>query len=444
MPSLSLSSRRLELECIQLELVDGPEAGRCERLALPSVRLGSAADNDVVLGDPTVSRFHAEIRSTPAGLVVRDQGSTNGTFCDGVRVIEAYLEPEMTCALGSTRLRVRRDVEARQYLLGEEPSLGALIGATQPMRELFGLLRAVAPTPTTVLIRGESGSGKEAVAKTLHELSGRAGPLVVFDASVTDPEMVRNDLFGHVKGAFTGAHGAREGAFRRAHGGTLFIDEIGELPPELQPRLLRALESREVVPVGSDEPVRVDVRVLAATHRDLDAMVRAGLFREDLFFRLSVLTVPVPPLRAVRDDIALLAEHFVRQLGLRCRLSAAASEALRAYPWPGNVRELRNVLERAAVLCGGRAIEPEHLRLPRLEPAAPAAGDVGVAAAADASLVGSDGSRVPRLTAGELKILERRMIEQALARNGNNKAAAARELGISLSTLKRRLAGYGD
>jgi DNA-binding NtrC family response regulator len=408
------------------------------------VRLGSAADNDVVLTDPTVSRFHAEIRSTPAGLVVRDRGSTNGTFCDGVRVIEAYLEPEMTCTLGATRLRVRRDVEAHQYMLGEDRSLGALIGATQPMRELFGLLRAVAPTPTTVLIRGESGSGKEAVAKTLHELSGRTGPLVVFDASVTDPEMVRNDLFGHVRGAFTGAHGAREGAFRRAHGGTLFIDEIGELPPELQPRLLRALESREVVPVGSDEPVPVDVRVLAATHRDLDAMVRAGAFREDLFFRLSVLTVPVPPLRSIKDDIALLAEHFIRQLGLRCRLSATASEALRAHAWPGNVRELRNVLERAAVLCGGRPIEPEHLRLTPVATAQTPADDGRALPTQDAALFAGDGLGAARLTAEELKTLERRMIEQALARNGNNKAAAARELGISLSTLKRRLAGYGD
>jgi transcriptional regulator with GAF, ATPase, and Fis domain len=240
--------------------------------------------------------------------------------------------------------------------------------------------------------------------------------------------MVRNDLFGHVKGAFTGAQGSRDGAFRRAHGGTLFIDEIGELPLNLQPRLLRALESREVVPVGSDEPVKVDVRVIAATHRDLDAMVRDMQFRADLFFRLSVITIPVPPLRSVKDDIPLLAQNFAQQLGLPCRLSAAAIDVLSRYHWPGNVRELRNVLERAAVLCTEEEIGPNHLGLPvgespTLAPTVDSATEAG--------------------TASELKALERQMIEQALARNAQNKAAAARELGISLSTLKRRIAQYG-
>jgi len=428
MPLFSRQSRRIELECIVLEVTRGPESGLRTKLTLPSIRLGSAPDNDVILSDPTVSRCHAEISITPKGLMVRDLDSTNGTFCNDVRVIEAYLQPNMTCALGATHLRVSRAVEAREYQVGSEDSLGSLVGCSAPMRELYGLLKAVAPSPTTALIRGESGSGKEVVARTLHELSGRSGPMVVFDASVTDPEMVRNDLFGHVKGAFTGAQGSRDGAFRRAHGGTLFIDEIGELPLNLQPRLLRALESREVVPVGSDEPVKVDVRVIAATHRDLDAMVRDMQFRADLFFRLSVITIPVPPLRSVKDDIPLLAQNFAQQLGLPCRLSAAAIDVLSRYHWPGNVRELRNVLERAAVLCTEEEIGPNHLGLPvgespTLAPTVDSATEAG--------------------TASELKALERQMIEQALARNAQNKAAAARELGISLSTLKRRIAQYG-
>ncbi|WP_373506515.1 sigma 54-interacting transcriptional regulator [Thiocapsa sp.] len=426
--------RRIEFECIVLEVIDGPDAGLCTKVSAPSLQLGSAADNDVVLTDPTVSRRHAEIRITNQGLLVRDLGSTNGTFCNDVRVIEAFLKPEMTCALAGTKLRVTRELETRQYSLGDEQRLGGLVGGSKPMRELYGLLRAVAPSAATVLIRGESGSGKEVVARTLHALSGRLGPLVVFDASVTDPEMVRNDLFGHVKGAFTGASGAREGAFRRAHGGTLFIDEIGELPPDLQPRLLRALESREVMPVGSDEPLKVDVRVLAATHRDLDAMVRDGTFRSDLFFRLSVITVPVPPLRVMREDIAHLAQHFVEQLGLGCGLSQAALDALTRYHWPGNVRELRNVLERAAVLCGGRAIAPADLGLPMaMDPRADDP-ETGVA----------EGDAVPRSDVpAHLRQLERQMIEQALTRNQQNKSAAARDLGISLSTLKRRIAQYG-
>jgi len=434
MPLCSRQSRRIELECIVLEITQGPESGLRRQLTLPSIRLGSAPDNDVILSDPTVSRCHAEIRSTPKGLVVRDLGSTNGTFCNDVRVIEAYLEPNMCCALGATHVRVSREVEAREYQVGSEHKLGSLVGCSAPMRELYGLLKAVAPSPTTVLIRGESGSGKEVVARTLHELSGRSGPLVVFDASVTDPEMVRNDLFGHVKGAFTGAQGSRDGAFRRAHGGTLFVDEIGELPLNLQPRLLRALESREVVPVGSDQPVKVDVRVIAATHRDLDAMVRDMQFRADLFFRLSVITIPVPPLRSVKDDIPLLAQNFARQLGLPCRLSEAAIEVLSRYHWPGNARELRNVLERAAVLCTDEEIGPSHLGLP--------AGELSSAGNTGASAVAM-GPATQAGTASQLKALERQMIEQALARNGQNKAAVARELGVSLSTLKRRIAQYG-
>ncbi len=431
-PAASAESRRIELECILLEVVEGPDAGLRTKVTLPSIQLGSAADNDVVLTDPTVSRRHAQIRITNQGLLVRDLDSTNGTFCNDVRVLEAYLKPEMTCALGKTKLRVARQFEERHYQVGREQSLGSLVGGSAPMRELYGLLKAVAPSPTTVLIRGESGSGKEVVARTLHELSGRPGPLVVFDASVTDPEMVRNDLFGHIKGAFTGAAGAREGAFRRAHGGTLFIDEIGELPLDLQPRLLRALESREVVPVGSDQPVPVDVRVLAATHRDLDAMVGEHAFRADLFFRLSVITVPVPPLRRVKEDIPLLASNFAKQLGLRCNLSRAALEALTAYHWPGNVRELRNVLERAAVLCRDDEIGPEHLRLPSSDREAPEQAGEPLEALASASDAPS-----------QLRDLERQMIEEALIRNGHNKSAAARELGISLSTLKRRLGQYG-
>jgi len=431
-PVASPLSRRIELECIVLEVISGREAGLRTKLSQPSIRLGSATGNDVVLTDSTVSRHHAQIRITTQGLVVRDLGSTNGTFCDGVRVIEAYLRPDMTCALGEAQLRVTREFEARHYEVGQEQSLGSLVGASAPMRELYGLLRAVAPSSATVLISGESGSGKEVVARTLHQLSGRLGPLVVFDASVTDPEMVRNDLFGHVKGAFTGAAGPREGAFRRAHGGTLFIDEIGELPLELQPRLLRALESREVVPVGSDEPTKVDVRVVAATHRDLNAMVRQGDFRSDLFFRLSVLTVPVPPLRSIKEDIPLLVGNLAQQLGFRCQLSVAAIEALSRYHWPGNVRELRNVLERAAVLCRDPEIRPEHLRLPESQPEPPTQDAVR----ADWAATASDAQP-------HLRDLERNMIQQALARNGNNKSAAARELGISLSTLKRRVAQFG-
>lgn len=431
MPAATQAARKIRLERIELDILSGPDAGREVRLTLPSIKIGTAPDNDVMLRDRTVSRHHAEIRMTHEGLLLSDLGSTNGTFVNGLRVKEAFLGPDSTFRLGSTEIRIGTGTEERPYEIAQEGRLGSLVGATEPMRELYGLIKVVAPAPTTVLITGESGSGKEMVATTLHELSGRPGPLVVFDASVTDPEMVRNDLFGHIKGAFTGATGSREGAFRRADGGTLFIDEIGELPLELQPRLLRALESREIVPVGSDQPVKVDVRVLAATHRNLEAMVQAGDFRADLYYRLSVICLRVPPLREIKADIPLLVQGFAERMGIPCRLTPEAEQALRDYHWPGNVRELRNVLERAAVLCGGKEIRPQHLRL------------MDVAAAGSAVDSSSSASAGVAQTPAQLKAMERQMISDAMVRNRNNKTAVARELGIPLSTLKRRIAEYG-
>ncbi|NEX19180.1 sigma 54-dependent Fis family transcriptional regulator [Thiorhodococcus mannitoliphagus] len=434
MPAADAAARKIRLERIELDILLGPDAGREVKLTLPSVKIGTASDNEVMLTDRTVSRHHAEIRMTQEGLLLSDLGSTNGTFLNGLRVKEAYLGAESVLALGSTEIRIGAGTEERPYEVARETQLGGLVGGTEPMRELYGLIKVVAPTPTTVLITGESGSGKEVVATTLHERSGRRGPLVVFDASVTDPEMVRNDLFGHIKGAFTGATGAREGAFRRADGGTLFIDEIGELPLELQPRLLRVLESREVSPVGSDQPVKVDVRVVAATHRNLEAMVQAGEFRADLYYRLSVICLRVPPLREIKADIPLLVQSFADKMGMSSRLTEDAERALLEYHWPGNVRELRNVLERAAVLCRSQEIRPEHLRLMDLG-AASRPSTMGDTSAGSSAAVAQ--------SPGELKAMERQMISDAMARNRNNKTAVARELGIPLSTLKRRITEYG-
>lgn len=435
----SASALRVQFEAIELQVIAGPDMGLEACLGLPNVRLGSAPDNDIVLNDRAVSRRHAEIQLTPQGLLLRDLGSTNGTFINNVRITEAYVPADAECTLGYSRLLIRQRTEERPVAVSrQEERLGELVGASARMRELYGLIRAVAPTPTTVHLHGESGSGKELVARTLHALSGRSGPLVVFDASVADPEMVRNDLFGHIKGAFTGATGSREGAFRQAHTGTLFIDEIGELPLDLQPRLLRVLETREVMPIGADKPIRVDVRVITATHRDLAAMVKAGRFRADLYYRLSVVPIEIPMLREISSDIPRIARHLCKQLQLSCRLSEAALQALQCYSWPGNVRELRNVLERAAVLRGDQEVRPEDLRLPRDELAASVASVTPVA-----GYGGDAGARSSAADArAHLKDMERQMILDALARNQNNKAAVARELGIPLSTLKRRIKDY--
>lgn len=439
---------RVQFEAIKLRVVAGPDTGLEASLGLPTVRIGTAPDNDIVLSDRAVSRRHAEIRMTPNGLLLRDLNSTNGTFINEVRVTEAYIPAAAECKLGYSRLLVHQYLEERKVAVSRQDRLGELVGGSERMRELYGLIRAVAPTPTTVHLHGESGSGKELVARTLHAFSGRPGPLVVFDASVADPEMVRNDLFGHVKGAFTGATGAREGAFRHAHTGTLFIDEIGELPLDLQPRLLRVLETREVSPIGSDKSTHVDVRVITATHRDLEAMVKAGTFRADLFYRLSVVPIELPALREIPEDIPLIAQHLCEQLQLKCRISAAAMEVLQDYAWPGNVRELRNVLERAALLCGEREIGPEHLRLPKEIRLSKQSEPIPApASAAPSPPSGPVAPRpAPQPSAADarlhLKNLERQMILDALERNQNNKAAVARELGIPLSTLKRRLKEY--
>jgi transcriptional regulator with GAF, ATPase, and Fis domain len=439
----SYQKLRVHLESMDLRVVSGPDAGLEASFCLPILRIGTAPDNDLVLSDRAISRHHAELRRTAEGLVLRDLGSTNGTFINDLRVTEAYLEPGSECVLGYSRIMVGQSMEDRQVSVPIQDHLGELVGASEPMRELYGLLCAVAPTPVTVHITGESGSGKELVARTIHELSGREGPLVIFDASVTDPEMVRNDLFGHVKGAFTGATGSREGAFRRAEKGTLFIDEIGELPLDLQPRLLRALENREVTPIGSDKPMRVDVRVITATHRDLQAMVEAGEFRADLYYRLSVVPVKVPPLREIRNDIPLLIKHLCQRLKLGCRVMPEAMPVLQRYSWPGNVRELRNVLERAAVLARDGEIRPQHLRLAEFSPPQPPTPHAPpVSAAPPQARQPSPALKPSSASLSELKGLERQMILEAMERNDNNKAAVARELGIPLSTLKRRLKDY--
>lgn len=435
----------VQFEAIELRVLAGPDAGREISLGLPSVRIGTASDNDLLLTDRAISRRHAEIRMTPDGLLLRDLGSTNGTFINDVRITEGYIPEHAECRLGYTRLSIRQHTEERKVAVPRQDHLGELVGASERMRELYGLIRAVAPTPTTVHLHGESGAGKESVARTLHGLSGRRGPLVVFDASVTDPEMVRNDLFGHIKGAFTGATGSREGAFRQANNGTLFIDEIGELPLDLQPRLLRVLETREVTPIGSDKSLRVDVRVITATHRDLESMVKEGTFRADLFYRLSVVPIELPALREIAEDIPLIARHLSERLQLNCRISDTAMAALQNYSWPGNVRELRNVLERAAVMCGEREIQPDDLRLPKelshFQSSTPIA-TPSIPPSPSATPVAATPKPSAAAARAQLKEIERRMIVDALERNQNNKAAVARELGIPLSTLKRRLKEY--
>jgi transcriptional regulator with GAF, ATPase, and Fis domain len=319
------------------------------------VTAGSAPGSQLVIADRSVSRVHAELIPRQDGLWVRDVGSRNSTYVSGVKVIEARVPNGATLRMGTTEIKVSYGAPQAPTELWNEKSFGTLLGRTAVMRELFAQMGRIAQANASVLITGETGTGKEVLARALHDASPRAAaPFVVVDCAALPPNLLESELFGHAKGSFTGAVAAHEGAFEAADGGTIFLDEIGELPVALQPKLLRVLESRTLRRVGETAYRKVDVRVLSATHRDLRRMVNQGAFREDLFFRLAVLPLHVPPLRERAADLPLLLESF---------LGPGAQEvpndvlgALMKLPWTGNVRELRNFAERVLALGPERAL----------------------------------------------------------------------------------------
>ena len=331
--------------------------------------VGSQAACDVVLTDATVSRYHCVIETRQEGFVLRDLGSLNGTRVEGVRVKEAHLEPGMRIGLGESGLLFGlASGQPEVAELPPEESFHGLYGRSPSMRRIFALMRKVAPSDATVLLSGETGTGKEAAAEAIHAQSRRgAGPLVVIDCGAIPANLLESELFGHRRGAFTGAISDRKGAFETANGGTILLDEIGELPVDLQPKLLRVLESRTVRRLGETERRPIDVRMLAASHRDLRRMVNEGRFRADLFYRLAVVTLELPPLRERLDDLELLVPAFLERLGAspeeRARWTRAGFLSdLRRSDWPGNLRELRNHLERCVVL--GSAVDPTPLVAP--------------------------------------------------------------------------------
>ncbi len=423
----------IDLPGLRATVLEGPDAGAEVIKAGDVLRIGSSRENDLRLGDSTVSRNHAEIRWGQNGLTLTDLGSTNGSFVRDVEIQQAKLQDGDQFRLGNSVLRITTMVIERASQIKENSRLGQIVGTTPKMRELFAVLQSIAPINIQVLLQGESGTGKELIAQELHRLSRRSGPFLVFDAAVSDPESIRSDLFGHIEGAFTGAVHARKGAFRQAHCGTLFIDEIGELPLELQPRLLRALESRTVLPMGSDQPETVDVRVIAATHRDLKAMVKAGTFREDLYHRLAVVPITVPPLRDRIEDLDILTQDLSVHLKTPLRFSGSAKKHLKKYSWPGNIRELRNLLDRLAILVRHRLVEIQDLNLTEDEPLE------AVALKAPSSASSESPEAILSVSAAEQKA-----ILAALKKNNGNQRLAASELAISLATLKRRLKKYRE
>ena len=337
-------------------LRDGKSAGAPWQSSGDRCAVGSDPLNDLVLEDLTVSRFHCEVRLGPEGARVRDLGSLNGTWVDGVPVGEAFLRTGSLLRLGNAVLRFDYGAGENPLLLSAQERFGSLVGASVPMRASFALLERAAASDATVLLEGDTGTGKGQAAQALHAASARHGkPLVVVDCAAIPASLMESELFGHEKGAFTGADQRRAGAFEAAAGGTLFLDEIGELPADLQPKLLRVLEDREFRPVGATAVKKANVRVLAATNRDLRAEVNAGRFRADLYFRVAVVKIPLPPLSQRLDDMPLLVAHLLETLRAAPPQKASLLlphfiSMLQSSAWPGNVRELRNYLERCLVL----------------------------------------------------------------------------------------------
>ncbi|HBQ20422.1 MAG TPA: Fis family transcriptional regulator [Deltaproteobacteria bacterium] len=375
------------------------------------ISIGTANTHDIVLKDPYVSSHHATIEKKEGLYFLMDHKSRNGTFLNNTLIRETALAHQSYIQLGKTLLQF----EYKTPKLKTSSPLGDDIISQHPlMQQLFGTLEKVAPLKTTVMIYGETGTGKELIAQALHRQSGRnKNPLVTINCGAIPKELLESELFGHVKGAFTGAHTHRQGLFLAADKGTLFLDEIGELPLDLQPKLLRVLEQREIKPVGSERYQKIDVRIIAATHRNLPKMVQEETFREDLFYRLHLIPLYLPPLRDRKEDIPLLIHHFTKNMSI----TPKALKLLHQHSWPGNIRELKNVLERAKVLSHSPIITEKEIQ--------------------------ETLSHSPLKSFSQtLEVMEKSMLYDFLDKNQWNKTATARALSIPKSTLLDKIKRY--
>lgn len=439
------SRKQLHLRRIGLKVVDGPDADQYDEFDHDVVRIGAADGNHFILTDTTVSRRHAEITRTPDGIVLRDLGSTNGTFLGQVRIKEVFLGESRTFRVGKTEMEFMVLDEIVDIVPAKETKFEGMVGQSVTMRETFSVLDRVGRTELTVLVTGETGTGKELVSQAIHQRSTRrSGPFVVFDCGAVARNLIESELFGHERGAFTGAVASRAGVFEQAHGGTIFLDELGELPLELQPALLRVLEQREVRRVGDRRVRSVDVRVVAATNRDLQQLVKEGRFREDLFYRLAVVEVHLPPLRDRPEDFPLLVEHILRSASFDHSVRGVApdvAQILSAYHWPGNVRELRNTLLRAIPFCEGDLIDMQALPEALLRGAEGGAPDVAEAALG-LPLPDSDMS-LKEAKDHLIEAFEKRYLEDLLERCDGNLSKAARDAGVDRKTIARMLKRHG-
>jgi DNA-binding NtrC family response regulator/pSer/pThr/pTyr-binding forkhead associated (FHA) protein len=426
--AVALRSQGLIVQELVLHIQESAKPPRYFPLQSEIVTLGASEKNDIVIDDPYISSRHLKIVQREGRVQLFDLGSTNGTWVNGVKVREAELEVGCSIKMGQCEATLISEEKIQSLVAVKTDQFCGLLGSSVVMQDLYGLLQRVGPTEAPVLILGESGTGKEIVARALHSLSSRVKkPFVAINCGAISPELMESELFGHEKGAFTGAERRHDGAFGQARGGTLFLDEIGELPLGLQPKLLRVLENKTYRRIGGAEELRSEVRIIAATHRDLAAAVQENRFREDLFFRLFVLPIHLPPLRERKEDIPLLVRSFLEEFSTSSTakvLSPAAMARLMEHPYSGNVRELRNVLLRSMILSPGNKIDAQDLSFPQ---------DFNKYSPRSQSL----SSPLERL-----EDMEKRLILKALTTHNWNKARAAEALGIAKSTLFSKIKLY--
>ncbi len=427
------SSDRFASQEFSLVLLTGPQSGQTYPIG-QSLRIGKAPDNDVVIDHPTVSRNHLTVRRQGDVFLVQDQGSTNGTFIDGAQIKEGFLRAGALLEVGDVQLRFQPMIKSLDVSPTAQDRLGDLVGKSLPMRQIFALIQRIAPTDSTLLLIGETGVGKGAAARTIHKLSPRAtGPFVIFDCASVSENLIESELFGHEKGAFTGAIAQRVGCLERADGGTLFLDEIDDLPLDLQPKLLRALEDREFRRLGqSGGTHKFDTRVIAASKKDLWGETQAGRFREDLYFRLSVFTLTLPTLRDRKEDLPLLVDAMAGG-NVWNRLSDKQRDMFNAHTWPGNVRELRNAVERLKHVADIPELASENFLREYAGPDR------------------QEGETLPVNYAGPFKdvkddlvrAFEREYLTRLLAKTRGNIAKGARDAGLDRKHLYSLLHKYG-
>jgi DNA-binding NtrC family response regulator len=435
----------ISLRKCQLAVIEGPEKGKKYALVKSTTKVGKKDNNDFIIADSTVSRNHMVIDYASDSFLLRDNDSTNGTYLNGTKVKEAYLVPSDRIKIGNTTLEFVAFEEKVKIEPSPKEVFGSMVGKSIKMRQIFGILEKISPTLATVIIEGETGTGKELVARAIHENSPRKNkPFVVFDCSSVAPNLIESELFGHEKGSFTGAVKSRRGAFEEVNGGTIFLDEIGELTLDLQPKLLRALESREIRRVGANLQVPIDVRVICATNRNLKKEVTEGRFREDLYYRLSVVKILLPPLRDRVEDIPPILERFLSGGKFNknpdgtfhiTKVEDDALKSLARYKWPGNVRELQNIVERAAATAEKGTITKDNVdfvfsELEREEDRT------------EKLQVMKD---IPFKEAKQkvVEVFERDYLLDLLRRNGFNLSKAAREAGIDRKHIRNLLKKHG-